>query len=128
MKPTELKRFESILVAKQREILGSVISMEDAALRRSMTDLSTLPIHWADLGTDNYEVENTLGLMESERSILEEIVDALDRIQDGTYGVCEQGGEPIPIERLEAIPWARCCVRCASRSEGRDFDWNRRVS
>jgi DnaK suppressor protein len=116
-KPTDLKRFKAILLAKQREILANVISMENEALRKLNTVRSSLPYHWADLGTDSYELENTLGLVGSERNILAEIEEALTRIQNGTYGICAAGGEFIPRARLRAIPWARYCVRCASLNE-----------
>ena len=106
-----------MLLAKLNEILGNVTSMETEALRRDRSDLSNMPIHMADLGTDNYEIENILGLMDSERKILLEINDALKRIEDGTYGICESRGEQIPKQRLKAIPWARYCVACATLLE-----------
>jgi len=115
--PAEIKKFQTMLLAKLTEILGNVTSMETEALRRDRSDLSNMPIHMADLGTDNYEIENILGLMDSERKILLEIHDALKRIEDGTYGICESGGEQIPKERLKAIPWARYCVACATLLE-----------
>jgi len=71
----------------------------------------------ADVGTDTFELENTLGLVDSERKLLMEIVDALGRIENDTYGICEANNELIPKARLEAIPWARYCVACASLSE-----------
>jgi len=71
----------------------------------------------ADLGTDNYEIENALGLMDSERKLIVEIDDALDRIENGTYGICEGTGQPIPKERLEAIPWTRYCAHYAGLLE-----------
>lgn len=113
----DLREFKSILLSKQSEILTSVWSMEDECLRKERTDLSNLPIHMADMGADNYELENTIGLMESERRILVDIQDALDRIDKGTYGVCEVDGKPINRTRLRAIPWARFCLLCASRIE-----------
>lgn len=76
-----------------------------------------MPFHMADIGSDNYELENTLGLMDSERKLLVEIEDALGRIEDGSYGICENENEPIPKARLNAIPWARYCVACANLSE-----------
>jgi DnaK suppressor protein len=115
--PTEIKKFKAILLAKRNEILSNVECMENETLRREKSDLSNVPIHMADVGTDNYDLENTLGLMESERKILTEIDDALNRIEDGTYGICEGNGEPILKERLRAIPWARYCVACAGLSE-----------
>jgi RNA polymerase-binding protein DksA len=115
--PAEIRKFKALLLAKQNEILANVISMEDETLRKPRTDLSNLPFHMADAGTDTYEVENTLGLMDSERRLLVEIEDALGRIEDGTYGICQNNGELIPKARLDAIPWARYCVACANLSE-----------
>jgi len=115
--PAEIKKFKAMLLAKLDEILGNVTSMETEALRRDRSDLSNMPIHMADLGTDNSEIENILGLMDSERKILVEIYDALRCIEDGTYGICENGGEQIPKERLKAIPWAKYCVACATLLE-----------
>ena len=91
--------------------------MENEALKKSRLDaagdLSSMPIHMADIGTDNYEQEFALGLLDSERKLLREINEALQRIEDGTYGICEGTGEPIPRARLEANPWARYCVAYA---------------
>jgi len=115
--PAEIKKFKTMLLEKQNELLGNVLYMENDALREERSDLSHMPIHMADLGTDSYEQEFTLELMDSERKLLTEINDALSRIEDGTYGICEIDGEPIPRQRLEAIPWARCCVACASLLE-----------
>ena len=117
MQPEELNEFRTILLAKREEIRGNVHCMEDETLRRERTDLSNMPFHMADVGTDNYEIENTLGLMDSERRLLVEIEDALARIEQGTYGICEGNDEPIPKGRLRAIPWARYCLACASMLE-----------
>lgn len=108
--PADIEEFRALLLAKRNELLGNVSSMEIEALRRESNDLSRLPIHMADLGTDNYDQEFTLGLMGSERKLMKEIDEALDRIENGTYGICEGTGEPIPKQRLKAIPWARYCV------------------
>lgn len=113
----EIRKFRVMLLQKRYEILGNVTSMESEALRRERSDLSNLPIHMADMGSDSYEIENTIGLMSSERKLLVEINDALDRIENHTYGICEGDGEPIPKARLEAIPWARYCVSCATLVE-----------
>jgi RNA polymerase-binding protein DksA len=114
---TEIKKFKTMLLKKLTEILGNVTSMETEAFRRERSDLSNMPIHMADLGTDSSEIDNIIGLMDSERKILEEIESALSRIEDGTYGICQGRGEPIPKQRLKAIPWARYCVTCATLIE-----------
>ena len=113
----EIKKFKAMLLKKLSEILGNVTSMESEALRRDRSDLSNMPIHMADLGTDSCEIDNIIGLVDSERKILIEVNDALSRIEDGTYGICEGRGEPIPKQRLKAIPWARYCVSCATLLE-----------
>jgi DnaK suppressor protein len=113
----EIKKFKATLLKKLSEILGNVTSMESEALRRDRSDLSNMPIHMADLGTDSCEIDNIIGLVDSERRILVEVNDALSRIEDGTYGICEGRGEPIPKQRLKAIPWARYCVACATLLE-----------
>ena len=113
----ELDHFKDLLVHRRAEILHNVVEIEDETLRKSRLDasgdLSSMPIHMADLGTDNYQQEFSLGLMDSERRLLSEIDDALQRIDDGTYGICEGTGQPIPKARLEAQPWARYSVEYA---------------
>jgi len=113
----EKRRFEAMLLAKRSEILRNIICMEDETLRKQITDLSRLPIHMADMGTDNYDQEFTLGLMDGERELIMEIEEALRRIEDNTYGICQGNGEPIPKARLRAIPWARYCVEHANLLE-----------
>ena len=117
----QLEHFRDLLLIKRSEIIGDVSSMENEALRRSRLDaagdLSSMPIHMADMGTDNYEQEFALGLMGSERKLLEEINLALDRIYSGVYGLCMGTHKPIPKARLEANPWARYCVEYATMVE-----------
>ncbi|MBN1804060.1 MAG: TraR/DksA C4-type zinc finger protein [Sedimentisphaerales bacterium] len=117
LSPAEIEEFKVMLWAKRNEILNNVTTMETEALRRDRSDLSNMPTHMADFGTDNYEIDNIIGIMDSERKILVEIDLALSRIDNKTYGICENNGEPIPKSRLEAIPWARYCVACASLAE-----------
>jgi DnaK suppressor protein len=121
MSAAEAKHFRELLLQKRREILKNVTEFEDEALRKSRLDatgdLSCMPIHMADLGTDNYEQEFALGLMDSERKLLQEIDLALGRIEKKTYGICLGTGKPIPKARLEARPWARYCVEYARMLE-----------
>jgi RNA polymerase-binding protein DksA len=113
----EIKKFKALLLAKRDEILDNVTHMEDETLRKQRSDLSNMPIHLADAGSDTFELENTLGLVGSARKLLQEIDDALERIENNTYGICEGEGGPIAKARLKAIPWARYCVKCASLAE-----------
>lgn len=120
-KKTELKPYRERLLALRARLRGDVIRMADSALKNNRTegngDLSSMPIHMADIGSDNFEQEFTLSLMESEGVTLENIEAALERIDDGTYGMCEECGVRIPKMRLDAIPYATMCVKCASRHE-----------
>ena len=115
--PSELQHFNTLLLEKRKEIMHNVVEIEDETLGKSRLDasgdLSSMPIHMADLGTDNYQQEFSLGLMDSERRLLTEIDDALERTENGTYGMCEGTGQPISKARLEAQPWARYSVEYA---------------
>ncbi|MGD0464482.1 MAG: TraR/DksA C4-type zinc finger protein [Tepidisphaeraceae bacterium] len=117
--PRELEVFRDSLLAKRREIVGDMSSMEREALRSSGSNLSNLPLHMADMGTDNYEQEFTLGLMEKDRKLLRDLNDGLAKIQNGTFGICEGTGKPITRARLEAQPWARYSIEYARKLEGR---------
>ena len=64
-------------------------------------------LHMADAGTDSFDRDLTLGLASFEQEALYEVDAALQRLDDGTYGICELTGEPIPWKRLKAIPWTR---------------------
>ena len=117
----EIEGYRQLLLEKWAELLGDVNHIEEEALRTSRLDaagdLSSMPIHMADLGTDNFEQEFALGLMDSERKILAEIRDALQRIDQGTFGICEGTGKPIAKARLDAKPWARYCIDYARMVE-----------
>ena len=112
------KSFSEHIVATFRG--EDMSSMEREALRStSGSNLSNLPIHMADMGTDNYEQEFTLGLVQKDRDILREINLALAKVQNGTYGICEGTGKPIGKPRLEAKPWARHGIEYARTLESR---------
>jgi len=106
------------LVERRAEILGDIESLGADATGDSGS-LSNMPLHMADVGTDNYDREFTLGLMESERKILIQIDEALVRLKEGYYGVCEETGEPIGFARLEFKPWAKYSIDVARDRERR---------
>ena len=116
----DLDYFRQLLLAKRRELVGDMSSMEREALRSAQgSNLSNLPLHMADMGTDNYEQEFTLGLVEKDRQLLREINIALAKIRDGTYGICEGTGKPITRARLEAKPWAKYSIEYTRKLESR---------
>ncbi|NLF30236.1 MAG: TraR/DksA family transcriptional regulator [Planctomycetes bacterium] len=108
----ELAEFREVLLTKRRTLLGDMTGMEAEALRGlgGAGEQSSMPVHMADIGTDNYEQEFTLGLLQSERQLLREIDDALERMAQGLYGICMGTGEEIGVARLRAKPWAKYCI------------------
>jgi RNA polymerase-binding transcription factor DksA len=96
--------------------MGSVECIEQNIFQ-SGGELSSMPVHLADIGSDNFEQEFSLGLMAEEKKILLEIDHALNRIESGSYGVCEGLGIVIEQPRLEAIPWTRYSLEYAKKME-----------
>ena len=112
----ELESYKSRLISLRGRIRGDVSSMTDGALSRSRSeaagDLSLMPLHMADIGTDNFEQEQTLSFIQSDNATLDLIEEALARIKGGTYGICESCGCPIPKVRLNVLPYTANCVQC----------------
>jgi RNA polymerase-binding transcription factor DksA len=123
MKKAEMKAYKLLLVALRARLRGDVNGMAEAALKKSGSeangDLSRMPIHMADIGSDNYEQEFTLSLLQNDEGTLDSIESALERIEDGVYGLCEECESPISKTRLNAIPYASMCIRCAQKLEQR---------
>ena len=121
MNKAELVAYKELLLGLRARLRGDVSQLADAALKKSRSeangDLSTMPIHMADIGSDNFEQEFTLSLMENEGVTLEQIESSLERIEEGIYGQCEECGVKIPKARLNAIPYATLCIRCAEQQE-----------
>ena len=114
----ELNHYKNLMLIKRAELAGDPSSIEAEALRSNDGDLSNMPIHMADIGSDTYEQDFMLGMAESERQRLREIDEALLRIQNRTYGVCQMTGKTIPTARLEAKPWAKYTIESARQLEG----------
>lgn len=121
MKKSEMRPFKERLIALRARLRGDVSAMAKAALHKTRSessgDLSSMPIHMADLGSDNFEQEFTLSLMESEEGTLEQIEAALERVEEGVYGLCLECEAKIPKARLNAIPYTPHCVKCAGKLE-----------
>jgi DnaK suppressor protein len=117
MTRAEIDHYRRRLLALKRRLDGDVSELEEEALRpvggEPSGGLSDVPVHPADLAGDDYEQQVDLGLLENEARILAEVSDALARIERGSFGRCENCGREISRERLEALPYARYCIRCA---------------
>ncbi len=121
MKKTDQKKFKKILIEKRKLLVEDIRRMQgewsDSNTREPGGNLSHMPIHMADISSDNYEQEITLGLIEAEEREIREIDAALKRIEEGDYGVCENCEKPIKAARLKAIPNARLCIKCKQLEE-----------
>jgi len=126
LKPKELDQFRNLLIVLRARLQGDVEQLTDGALDGvGSSGDSKSPTHIAELGTEAYEQEFALSLVENEREVLSEIALALKKIDEGTFGQCEgcrQEGRPpsksmIPKARLRAIPYARNCVNCERKRE-----------
>jgi len=118
---SDLKEFKKIVLKKKEEILGDLQHISDDTLRKSQKeasgDISGYTYHMADVASDNYDREFSLGLASGERKSLYELDDALKRIEEGTFGVCDDCKGPITKIRLKAVPSARLCIKCQQKRE-----------
>ena len=115
----ELDKFKAILLAKRAELFGDMSQMESGALRSSSGGLSHTPQHFAEQGSDSYDQSLALDLAAADRRLIIEIDDALQRIEDKTFGICELTGKPIKKTRLEELPWTRHSIEGAREMERR---------
>jgi RNA polymerase-binding protein DksA len=117
MTKKELSHFQKELINLGKRLKGHVSNLQDAALRQTggeaSGNLSNAPMHLADLGSDTFEQELSLSLLENEDQQLQEVSNALARLEAGSYGRCEECGKTIALARLSAMPWARQCIECA---------------
>ena len=122
MKKKDSKVYKERLLLLRARLRGDVSAMASAALNKTRSeasgDLSSMPIHMADIGSDNFEQEFTLNLMQADGGTLEAIEAALERIEDGAYGDCEECRGIIKKSRLNAIPYTALCIDCASQLDG----------
>ena len=122
MKKTEMRVYKERLLMIRGRLRGDVHAMTEAALSKTRSeasgDLSSMPIHMADVGTDNYEQEFTLSMLQNEEETLDQIEAALERIEDGIYGSCVECDGRITKTRLNAIPYTPFCIKCASKLQG----------
>jgi len=118
MNKQELAFYKKLLLERRSMLAGDVNHLEEGALRKSKDDAATLDIsNFADLGSDNFEQDFMIGLIENSEETLREIDAALDRIDHNTFGLCEESGHPIGKDRLKVIPWARLCIECQRKAE-----------
>lgn len=116
-----IKKLKELLIAEKERIMGDFMNLRETHLRSSQRestgDLSGYSLHMADIGTDTFDREFALTVASSEQDVLYRIDQALRRMEEKSYGLCETCGGPIKLTRLKAVPWARQCLRCKEAEE-----------
>ncbi|MHC4662789.1 MAG: TraR/DksA family transcriptional regulator [Planctomycetota bacterium] len=117
----DFEKYRNALYEEYQRLAGVVVSIEEQSLSKSRSensgDVGIMPLHPAEIAGDNYQQDFNLGLMETNRGKLDEVREAVKRLDDGVYGKCVECGGPIPKARLEAAPWAKYCLGCQTEFE-----------
>ncbi|HLJ94943.1 MAG TPA: TraR/DksA family transcriptional regulator [Gemmataceae bacterium] len=123
MTKAELEKYRQRLLDLGKSRKGNVRDLQAEAFQsaggEASGNLSNVPVHMADLASDNFEQEVSIRLLETEEQILEEIAEALERVDNGTFGRCQECSREISKERLSAIPYTRLCIDCANQAQRR---------
>src|SRR4051812_37957699 len=115
---TKYRRALEALSSRVRsDATGMVDQVRSGTSGNGNSDLSNAPYHLGDMGTDEFLYDMNATLLENEQYIVAEAREALNRLDNGTYGICESCGRSIASARLEAIPFVRFCVKCAETND-----------
>ncbi len=112
--------YTRLLLEERRRLRQELSQMEEHQVRteeKPVADVSGYEDDLVDVATETFEREKGLALESSVQGMLKMVEDALHKIRQGTYGICEGCGRPIDANRLRAIPYARLCIRCKEREE-----------
>ncbi len=119
----ELQEFRKLLLTKKEMLIDGIKHISEDTLKKSQKDasgdISGYSFHMADVATDTYDREFSLGLASNDREALYELNDALKKMEEGSFGVCEDCKCLISKTRLKALPSARLCVKCQEKRETR---------
>ena len=116
----QIKQFRQLLITERAKLVEEIKSIaHDASTSpgEASGDLSAYTIHMADMAADTYERELSMNLASTEQEVLYHIDDALKRLDDGTFGVCQQCAKPISMSRLKAVPYGPMCIACQRSQE-----------
>ena len=117
---SQLKQFRQMLIAERIKFAGEIkaIAQETSkSPREASGDLSAYTVHMADMAADAYEREVSMNIVSSEQEVLYQIDDALKRMEEGSYGTCQQCNKVITMSRLKAVPYASLCIKCQRDKE-----------
>ncbi len=124
LKKAEIKPYKEMLIHLRARLRGDVSTLANSALSSSGgggSGSSAVPSHMADMGSDTFEQDNTILLMNSEGETLTMVESALERVEEGSYGICLECQSKIPKTRLKALPYTPHCVKCASELEENNY-------
>ncbi len=117
----DLAFYRKLILNKKEEIVEDINHISEDTLKKSQKeasgDISGYTYHMADVATDTYDREFSLGIATNDRKALYELDDALKKIEEGSFGICEDCKSPIAKTRLKAVPYARLCVKCQEKRE-----------
>ena len=117
MNKREMKKFEDLLLADLGRLSSGIRRLEEDTLYQPASDNTADLTSYAEVGTDNFDRETALNIASGEAERLREVSDALKRIRQGTFGICEGCENEISRKRLEVFPAARYCIECQSKVE-----------
>lgn len=117
----ELADFKILILKRKEEILDEIKHISEDTLKKSQKDasgdISGYTYHMADVATDTYDREFSLGLASNERDLLYELDDAFKKIDEGAFGICEECKSLISKTRLKAVPYTRLCIKCQEKKD-----------
>lgn len=118
---SELKLYKALILKEREKVGGGLSHIAETTLNKSQReasgDLSGYAYHMADMASDDYERDFSLGRATDEQRILYSIDEAMKRIEDGSYGACLQCGKSIPKKRLKVLPYTEMCIECQKAKE-----------
>ena len=117
----DLQYYKKLILKKKEDVLNEIKHISEDTLKKSIKDasgdISGYTYHMADIATDTYDREFSMGIASNERKLVYESDDALKKIEEGDFGICEICKSPIPKTRLKALPYARLCLKCQEAKE-----------
>src|SRR3989344_2695147 len=122
MDKKQLEGYRKLILKMKENILHDIKNMtsaESGSAKDSSVDVSGHALHMADVATDMYDREFSLGLASNDRELLNKIDQALKRIEDSSFGLCAECGKSIPAARLKALPYAQTCLKCQEKIESK---------
>jgi len=128
MTKEQRKKLYNLLLSIRRELVYQMKTIKngetEASAREVTGDLSGYSFHLADQATDTMDHQKNFINIERESETLHDIDDALEKINNGLYGKCEDCGKEIGLNRLEVLPYARLCIECKARDEANRIRYN----